>query len=125
MHGWRLHEDIDHAFKLLSTLQFTSLQTINNSRVHNETFSPVSYYAPAKFSSAEIYSVRIQNARAAEFISRLRNRDIFSPVAGTARRVSSRQSLVPIVISQKTDNYERVLATTINTRQPFTCINQR
>lgn len=63
--------------------------------------------------------------RAAEFISRLRNRDIFSPVAGTARRVSSRQSLVPIVISQKTDNYERVLATTINTRQPFTCINQR
>lgn len=61
--GWRLHQDVDHAFKLLSTLQFTSLQTINNSRVHNETFSPVSYYAPAKFSSAEIYSVTIQNAR--------------------------------------------------------------
>lgn len=44
-------------------------------------FQPTTH--PLNFSTNEIYSVTIQNA---EFISRLRNRDIFSAAAGNATR---------------------------------------
>lgn len=70
-HRYRLHRRVDRAFKL-SKLRFTTLQAINNAAVHNETFSAVSYRAPAKFSPAGIYSATISE-RAAEFISRLHN----------------------------------------------------